>query len=119
MNANEMNIATQIDGERIARETADYVWAVEEIRKRRSPVTFWLTLILMAMGSAWGSWVNRSDDPRMHMILAIATGIAVFVSVSTAAECIRLRRQLDAVLVLVRKQLAHTESTNLEHNEKS
>ena len=56
-----------------------------------------------AMGSAWGSWVNRSDDPRMHMILAIATGIAVFVSVPTAAECIRLRRQLDAVLVLGRK----------------
>lgn len=116
MNTNELNIATRIDGERIARETAEYARAVEEIGKRRSPFTFWLTMILMAMGSAWGSWVTRLDDPRMHMILAIATGIAVFVSVSTAAECIRLRRQLDAVLVLVRKQLAHTKSTNLEND---
>lgn len=115
MRANE-RIVAEVDGKRIAQDTADHIRAVEEIRKRRSPFNLLRITGLVAAGSAWGWFMARGDDPRLATIAAIATGVAFFVSVSAAAECFRLRRQLDAVLVLMREQLKQPKSTNQKDN---
>ena len=98
-----MNIAKQIEGERLSRDVAEYVRALEEVKVRRRPFSVWTTVILVALGSLCGVSMTLADDASIRILLNVSTGVALLLGAAATGECIRLRRQLDAVLVLLRK----------------
>ncbi len=97
-----MKYTCQVEGDRIAKNTVEYTKALEELNKRRLPFTIWFSVGLVALGSLTGFLV-QTDEPISRTLLSISTCVALVLSSAAIGECIRLRRQVNAVLVLMRK----------------
>ena len=103
-NWKKMNIGTQIDGERIAKDVIAQTLALEAISKRPRNFSPWNYGLSLLFGSAWGVFIASYTGPHAQLILGSASGIAVILSITTFWECLRLRRRLDAAIVLLLKR---------------
>ena len=97
-----MNVATQIDGERIAKDVIAEAEAQEVLGKRPRLFTQWNYWFAIIFSSAWGSFIATYTGHNAQLFLGVIAGIALLVGLAALQECLSLRRRLDAVLVLVR-----------------
>ena len=100
-----MNVATQIVGERLAKEVEAKARAVEVVSQREHSFTSWQSVGWLVLGGAWGFLISKSGYVGTELIGA-TTGAAFFLAAGAFKECIALRRRLEAVIVLLRQDQA-------------
>ncbi|MCV2369839.1 hypothetical protein [Roseateles oligotrophus] len=96
-----MNIATQVEGERIAKDVADHASALEVVLKRPKFFSMWNYWLSLLFGAAWGVFMVSYAGPYTQLILGAASGIALVLAIAVFKECLSLRRRLDAVITLL------------------
>jgi hypothetical protein len=99
-----MNTGTQIDGMRIAKDIASQSAALELLNERQRPLNQWFYALCIAFGAGLG-WLVSSSPQGAHaqMTVAVTSGVAFFLAICAFQECIRLRRRVEAMLVLVKR----------------
>ena len=100
-----MNVATQIVGERLAKEVEAQAIAVETLSQPQRSFTSWQYVGWLVLGGAWGFFISKSVHVGTELIGATA-GAAFFLAAAAFKECITLRRKLEAVIVLWRQNQA-------------
>lgn len=96
-----MNMATQLDGERIVKQVADEVQAREVLAQRYRPVTTWQYAMALVAGVLWGVLVASQLGSNGSILIGAAAGVGMFVGAASYRQCIQMRRRLDAALVLL------------------
>lgn len=99
-----MNASTQMDGETIAKAVVARSKALDTLFNEKQGVFSWQYVGLTVLGGAWG-WVVFLAGQKATLLVSIAAGSGFFLAAAAFLECVRLKRRLDAVLVLVRHQL--------------
>ena len=97
-----MDIVKQLDGERIAKDLAARSQAFEVLNRRPGLFNQWHYWLLLVLGSVVGGALTYSGGSRAQLVLAPVAAIALFLGGATFQECLRLRRRLDAAIVLLR-----------------
>lgn len=91
---------TEATGQRIAKEVARRAWAAEVLSERIHVFSWTDGLGLIAAVGIGGSFGAFFDSSRW--LVDAAAGIGFFIGVTAHVECLRLRRRLEAALVLLR-----------------
>ena len=78
--------------------------AMDTLTSRREAPTAsrWWYLFLVAIGSALG-WLLHFATPNQSLVLCLFAGIGFVVAINAYIECIKLRKRLDATIVLLRE----------------
>ncbi|MGC1547622.1 MAG: hypothetical protein WA777_03765 [Rhodanobacter sp.] len=97
-----MDIAAQLDGERIAREIVAQSKARELLDNPSRPFSQWHYWLLLLLVSTAGGFIASYSGPHNQLVLSTVVMIAVSLAAAAFLEGIRNRRRLDAVLVLLR-----------------
>jgi len=98
-----MNASTQIDGEKIAKAVVARSQALDTLLNVKSAAFFWHYLGLALMGGASG-WLISKAGAEGNFAIAVAAGMGSFLASAAFIECIKLRRRLDAILVILKGQ---------------
>jgi uncharacterized membrane protein len=95
-----VNIQTQIDGQRLAKSVASRTAALEVINERYPVLSWWQLplIVLMGIGSSWLGTHGGTDGA---LVLAIVATLGVALALNACIQCIKLRKRVDAVLVLL------------------
>ena len=96
-----MNPEAQITGERIAMDVAARAAAADVLTSKVHFFSWWhvCMIVLFAAGNAWlGSHVSTT----MFVVGDVAQ-LGLLLAVNAHVECLKLRRRIDAALVLVRQ----------------
>ncbi|NOS97402.1 MAG: hypothetical protein HOP25_02895 [Methylotenera sp.] len=101
-----MNVTSPIDSERIFNDVIAQTSALKVIKNCPKRFSNWDYGLWTLIGFAWGWFVSSSEEAPL--ILSVASGIAFFLSVAVFRECLRLRRRLDAAIVLLLKYEANS-----------
>jgi hypothetical protein len=99
-----MNIANQLEGNRIAREVATQQQALELISARPRPTNLsqWHYGLAIVAGGCLGA-VNVYAGEHAQLLVGILAGIGFFLGIAAFQECLSLRRRLNAAIVLLLK----------------
>jgi hypothetical protein len=92
---------TDATGQRIAKEVARRAWATEVLSERIHVFSWIDGLGLIAAVGIGGSFGAFFDSSRW--LVDAAAGIGFFIGATAYVECLRLRRRLEAALVLLRE----------------
>ncbi len=98
-----MNASTQLDGEKIAKAVAARSQALDTLLNEKRAAFSWQYLGLALLGAVWG-WAVSQAGADGHVLVAGAAGAGFFIAAAALRECIKLRRRLDAMLVILKGQ---------------
>lgn len=97
-----MNIATRVGGERIAKDVMDEAMAFEALDERGSRHVIWAEFCMTAgMGALFG-WGMTQFWPAVPQYVGVTASAGYFLSLLCFQHIVRLRRRLDAAVVLLR-----------------
>jgi hypothetical protein len=97
-----VNTEAQITGRRIATDVACRAAALEVIAKRPHVFSWWhvCVLVLLIAGNAWLS--THAGSTTVFVVGGIAQ-LGFLLAINAHVECLKLRRRIDAALVLLRQ----------------
>ena len=95
-----MSVETQIIGEHLAKSVAARAAALDVINARTPALSWWHLVLLLIVGAAIG-WLGAHAGSNSVFIIGVAAEVGFLIAVTAFAECIRLRRRLDAALLLL------------------
>ena len=95
-----MNAATQLEGSRIAKDVASQSAALHRLGEPQRPLNQWIYALFIGLGAAWGWLASSNTGAHAQLLVGITSGVAFFLAICAFQECIRLRRRLEAILVL-------------------
>lgn len=97
-----MNPEAQIAGERISKDVAARAAAVDVITSRVHFFSWWhiCLFVLLGVGNTWFS--AYAGSTTMFVVGGIAQ-LGFLLALNAHVECFRLRRRIDAALVLVQQ----------------
>lgn len=98
-----MNTSTQLDGEKIAKAVAARSQALDTLLNEKRATFSWQYLGLALLGAVWG-WAVSKAGADGNVLIAGAAGAGFCIAAGAFRECIKLRRRLDAVLVILKCQ---------------
>ena len=96
-----MDIVKQLDGERIAKDVAARSQALEVLSRRPKFAAQWSYWLNTVFGSSLGGYLASYGGSHGQLLLGAVSGAAFFLSLTVFQDCIRLRRRLDAAIVLL------------------
>ena len=97
-----MDIVKQLDGERIAKDVAIRSQALEVLNRQPKHASQWSYGFNIVFGSILGGYLAFYERSHGQLLLGAVSGAAFFLSITVFQECLRLRRRLDAAIVLLR-----------------
>lgn len=97
-----MNPEAQIVGERIAKDVAARSAALDLLALRPHVFSWWHVsfLVLLVIGNTWLS--THAGSTTVFVIGGVAQ-LGFLLAINAHVECLKLRRRIDAALVLVRQ----------------
>ena len=95
-----MNFQTQIDGQRLAKSVASRAAALDVINEHSPILSWWQLALIVLMGISSG-WLGTHGGTDGALVLAIAATLGVALALNACIQCIKLRKRVDAVLVLL------------------
>jgi|GEM_PF-2264662 len=98
-----MNASTQIDGEKIAKAVVARSQALHTLLNEKRTVFSWQYLGLILLGGFWG-WLVLKTGAYSSVFVAVAAGVGFVLACAAFIECVKLRRRLEALIVLVSGQ---------------
>lgn len=87
-------------GRQVARAAEARLDAIEALAKRNPPFRFWHYWLTLLFGVGWGLVVAQIEVP---WLVSSVAGAGLFLAAAAFVQCVRLRRRLDAVVVLLRQ----------------
>lgn len=91
----------QISAERLAKSVASRADALE-IMDARQPKLSFLNACAAVLFGAGISWLAAHTGPGTPFIVGVPAGAGFLLAANSYFECIRLRKRLDAAVVLIR-----------------
>ncbi len=98
-----MNIASQLDGNRIAKEVTAQQEALELLRARPKNFSQWHYALALAGGGCLGVLNTYAAGAYAQLFVGILAGMGFFLGIVAFQECLSSRRRLDAAIVLLLK----------------
>jgi hypothetical protein len=95
-----VNPELQIAGERLAKSVVLRTEALEALRAPRPKLALW-HMFLTAVIGAGIAWLGAHAGANSVFAIGIAAEVGFLLAVTAYVECIRLRRRLDAAVVLL------------------
>ena len=97
-----MNPEAQIIGERLAKNVAAHVAALDVINARVQIFSWWHLCALTAL-VAGNIWLGAHAGSTTMFVVGAVAQLGFVLAVNAHVECIKLRKRLDAALVLLRE----------------
>lgn len=95
-----MNPELEIDGKRLAKTVASRMKAYEILRAPSSKATWWHLGLAVVVGTGM-SWFGAHAGSNSVFAIGIAAEIGFLLAANAYFECVRLRKRLDAAIVLL------------------
>ena len=97
-----MNPEAQIIGERLAKDVAARAAALDVINARVHIFSWWHVCVLVAL-VAGNTWLGAHAGSTTMFVVGAVAQLGFLLAVNAHVECIKLRKRLDAALVLLRE----------------
>ena len=97
-----MNSEAEIIGERLAKGVVAHAAALDVINARVHIFSWWHVCVLLAL-VAGNTWLGTHAESTTMFVVGAVAQLGFLLAINAHVECIKLRKRLDAALVLLRE----------------